>query len=76
MSPLSYSDVFALDLDREYDEEIYPGAVARTGQNHFPHFQVVAVHSDKAWVPDLQSGQDHIARTRRLRLMQRSTNQT
>lgn len=72
MSPISYSDVFAINFGRGYEEEIYPGAVVRTGQNLFPHFEVVAVLADKAWVRNLQTGADHIASTSCLRLIQQS----
>jgi len=67
MSSLSYSDLFSINMDREYDEEIYPGAVVRMGQNLFPHFTVLAVWGDKAWVRDLETGTDHIALTARCR---------
>ena len=40
MSLSSYSDVFAINHDRDYDEEISPGDLVRTGPNLFPHFEV------------------------------------
>jgi hypothetical protein len=61
MSLSSYSDVFAIDHDRAYDEEIRPGDIVRTGTNLFPHFEVLAVHGDKAWVRNVQNGADHLA---------------
>jgi len=57
----SYSDVFSIDHDRGYAEEIQPGDLVRTGSNLFPHFEVVAVHGDKAWVRNVQNGTDHLA---------------
>ena len=32
----------------------------RTGCNFHPHYQVVALSEDRAWVRDLQYGTDHI----------------
>lgn len=61
MSVLSYSDVFSIDHERGYDEHIEAGDIVRTGPNLFPHFEVIAVHGDKAWVRNLQNGTDHLA---------------
>jgi hypothetical protein len=61
MSLSSYSDVFSIDHDRGYDEDIHAGDLVRTGPNLFPHFEVVAVHGDKAWVRNVQTGADHLA---------------
>ncbi|MFI4965672.1 MAG: hypothetical protein ACHP9T_09920 [Caulobacterales bacterium] len=57
----SYSDVFAIDHERGYDEEITAGDLVRTGANLFPHFEVLAVHGDKAWVRNTANGVDHLA---------------
>jgi len=59
--PLSYSDVFNLRHEREHDEEIAAGDLVRMGQNHFPHYAVIAVSGDKAWVRNVQSGEDCLA---------------
>jgi hypothetical protein len=67
MTLSSYSDVFSIDHDRGYDEEIQPGDLVRTGPNLFPHFEVVAVHGDKAWVRNVQNGADHLALLSRCR---------
>jgi len=63
----SYSDVFAINHDREYDEHITAGDLVRTGQNLFPHFEVLAVHGDKAWVRNVETGTDHLALLSRCR---------
>ena len=63
----SYSDVFSINHDREYDEDIQPGDLVRTGVNLHPHFEVVAVHGDKAWVRNVQNGADHLAQLDRCR---------
>jgi hypothetical protein len=67
MSLSSYSDVFAIDHERGYDEEIAPGDLVRTGANLFPHFEVLAVHGDKAWVRNTANGADHLAMLSRCR---------
>lgn len=61
MTLSSYSDVFSIVHDRAYAEDIQAGDLVRTGPNFFPHFEVVAVHGDKAWVRDVQNGADHLA---------------
>ncbi|HEX4709106.1 hypothetical protein [Phenylobacterium sp.] len=68
MTPVSsYSDVFSISHDREYDEEILVGDLVRSGPNLFPHFAVIAVNGDKAWVRDVQNGTDHLALVSRCR---------
>ena len=67
MALSSYSDVFSISHEREYDEEIQAGDLVRTGVNFFPHFEVLAVHGDKAWVRDVQNGADHLALLSRCR---------
>jgi hypothetical protein len=63
----SYSDVFSIAHDRDYEEDIRAGDIVRTGANHFPHFEVLAVHSDKAWVRNVQNGADFLALLSRCR---------
>ena len=65
--PLSYSDVFNLVHEREHEEEIAAGDLVRMGQNHFPHFAVIAVQGDKAWVRNVTSGEDFLAQVDRCR---------
>jgi hypothetical protein len=67
MSLSSYSDVFSISHDREYAEDIGVGDLVRTGVNLFPHFEVVAVHGDKAWVRNLSNGVDQLALVSRCR---------
>ena len=61
MTLSSYSDFFSINHDRDQPEEIRAGDMVRTGPNLFPHFEVVAVHGDKAWVRNVQTGADHLA---------------
>jgi hypothetical protein len=67
MTLSSYSDVFSISLERECEEEIHPGDLVRTGKNLFPHFEVLAVHGDKAWVRNVHNGADHLALLSRCR---------
>ncbi len=67
MTLSSYSDVFAISHDREYEEEIRPGDLVRSGPNLYPHFEVVAVHGDKAWVRNVDNGADHLTLLSRCR---------
>ncbi|HSV02875.1 MAG TPA: hypothetical protein VLI41_06680 [Phenylobacterium sp.] len=63
----SYSDVFKLDHQRPHDEDIRAGDTVRMGANFHPHYAVIAVHGDKAWVRNVQTGEDHLAELTRCR---------
>ena len=67
MTLSSYSDVFSIDHERGYEEDIQIGDLVRAGPNLFPHFEVLAVHGDKAWVRNVLSGADHLALLSRCR---------
>ena len=67
MTLSSYSDVFSISHERGYEEEIRVGDLVATGVNLFPHFEVVAVHGDKAWVRNTANGADHLALLSRCR---------
>jgi hypothetical protein len=67
MTLSSYSDVFAIDHDRGYDEDIRVGDLVATGANLYPRYEVVAVHGDKAWVRNVDNGSDHLAQLARCR---------
>ena len=67
MSLSSYSDLFDIDHERGYDEEIVAGDLVRTGENFHPHFTVIAVSGDKAWVRNVQNGVDSLAQLSRCR---------
>ena len=62
----SYADVFAI-VHHEHADDIHPGDVVRTGDNHYPHFEVIAVSGDKAWVRNVSDGSDHLTARRRCR---------
>ena len=67
MTLSSYSDVFSISHERGYEEHIAVGDLVRTGPNLYPHYEVIAVHGDKAWVRNVQSGADHLAMVSRCR---------
>jgi hypothetical protein len=67
MSLSSYSDVFDIRHERDYDEEILTGDIVRAGPNLFPHFEVIAINGDKAWVRNVSNGSDHLAELVRCR---------
>ena len=56
----SYSDVFEICHEREFDEHIVAGDLVRTGANAFPQYRVIAVYGDKAWLRDVQYGSDGV----------------
>jgi hypothetical protein len=58
----SYSDVFEISHEREFEESIAAGDLVRTGANAFPHFRVIAVCGEKVWVRDVQYGTDGITK--------------
>lgn len=67
MGQTSYSDVFSINHDRGYEEVIQAGDLVRTGLNLFPHYTVMAVVGDKAWVRNIQTGADGITLVSRCR---------
>lgn len=67
MAQISYSNLFAIEHDRGYEEDIQVGDMVRTGPNLFPHFAVIAVHGDKAWVRNISNGLDGLALLARCR---------
>jgi hypothetical protein len=36
------------------------GDAVRTGENFHPHYQVIALTEDRAWIRDTQHGTDHV----------------
>lgn len=67
MVSVSYSDLYEIDHEREDEELIQAGDMVRTGPNLFPHFTVVAVDGDKAWLRNIQTGMDALAALNRCR---------
>jgi hypothetical protein len=56
MNAISYSDVFELEHDVGDGGAIAVGDIVRAGPNLSPKLQVIALHSDMAWVRNMQSG--------------------
>jgi hypothetical protein len=64
---VSYSDVFSIKLERDFEEEIRAGDTVRTGPNLHPHHLVIAVNGDKAWLRNVQNDQDAVTNVNRCR---------
>lgn len=67
MSAISYLDVFEIQHDQSETEAIGVGDVVRMGANLTPHYTVVAINGEKAWVRNVQSGQDAVTLLSRCR---------
>lgn len=68
MNGLSYFDVFGIEHEGG-DEGVVTGEIVRTGSNLGPHYQVIAIHAQMAWVRCLETGRDGltpVARCRRV----------
>lgn len=48
------------DLRGNTIPQVSAGDVVRTGENFHPHYHVIAVTEDRAWIRDTQHGTDHI----------------
>jgi hypothetical protein len=48
------------DLLGEATSSVAVGDVIRTGENFHPHYRVIALTEDRAWIRDTQHGTDHI----------------
>ena len=48
------------DLLSTATECVSVGDTIRTGENFHPHYHVIAVTDDRAWIRDTQHGTDHI----------------
>ncbi|MDZ4690237.1 hypothetical protein [Terricaulis sp.] len=66
MNSISYVDVFELEHEPA-GETIQVGDRVRTGPNLFPHFDVIAVSGETAWVRNINSGLDALLPINRCR---------
>jgi hypothetical protein len=48
------------DLFGEATGQVAVGDLIRTGENFHPHYQVIAMSEERAWIRELQHGTDHI----------------
>jgi hypothetical protein len=67
MSAVSYLDAYAVAEHLSDEDLIRPGDLVRTSQNYFPHYRVIAVHQDKVWVRNIETGVDGLTALRRCR---------
>lgn len=58
MSALSWNS--PADLRGACSEYVSVGDVVRTGENLHPHYHVIALTADRAWIRDTQYGIDHV----------------
>lgn len=65
----SFTDV--LSAGERTRASIRAGDLVCTGPNHFPYFEVIAVNGDKAWVRNVQTGEDNLALVSRCRPIDR-----
>ncbi len=49
-------ELYGLDNGQTACQDIQVGDLVRTGSNRFPHYAVIALYDDMAWVRDVQSG--------------------
>lgn len=57
----------AQDASAEPESLICPGDLVRTGDNLYPHFEVIAISGERAWIRDVQYRSDHIGPISRYR---------
>jgi hypothetical protein len=58
MLQVSYTDLMEISVQHQGDQDVQVGDLIRTGPNLYPHYNVIAIHGDKAWVRDVQTGMD------------------
>ena len=49
-----------VDSDPTHAPGLVVGEIVRTGTNRFPQYKVVAINGKRAWIRDLQYGDDHV----------------
>jgi len=50
----------SVDLLGEDTAHVAVGDVIRTGENRHPHYQIIAMSENRAWIRDIQNRTDHI----------------
>jgi len=48
------------DLSGQIAAQIEIGDLVRTGDNFHPHYEVIAVTENRAWIREIQHGTDHV----------------
>lgn len=64
---MSYSDLFHIVHERDWHEDIVVGDLVRTGPNLHPHYTVVAICDDTAWVRNVENGAQALTALNRCR---------
>jgi hypothetical protein len=67
LAPTSYSNLHETDDVREAPAAVAAGDLVRTGPNLFPHWRVIAVEGERAWLRCVQTDTDGVADLRRCR---------
>jgi hypothetical protein len=57
------------DIGNHASPIIDVGDLVRTGENLYPHYEVIAVSEDRAWVRDIQYGTDQIVPVERCNMI-------
>jgi len=53
-------DLKLVRQDEDRRRVIGVGDIVRSGENRYPHYRVLAINGDRAWVRDVQYGTDYI----------------
>ena len=64
---MSYSDLYQINHERDWPVDIVVCDLVRTGPNLYPHFTVVAVSDDTAWVRNTETGAQALTALNRCR---------
>lgn len=54
--PTGHIELYGLENGQTACQEIQVGDLVRTGSNRFPHYAVIALYDEMAWVRDVQTG--------------------
>ena len=61
MLQVSYTDLIEISAEHEGDQDIQVGDLVKTGPNLYPHYTVIAIHGEKVWLRDVQTGMDGLS---------------
>ena len=56
-----------LDFATARASELRIGDTVRTGENRFPQYTIIAISGERAWIRDVQYGDDHVVAVTSLR---------
>jgi hypothetical protein len=49
-----------LDFSNDRAPDLCVGDLVRTGDNRYPHYEIVAISGNRAWIRDVQYDTDHV----------------